>query len=157
MKTSKSILLVEDDKDDQYFFIEALSKIENATIYDVASNGKEALDKLKNSVILPDLIFMDINMPLMNGIECLSEIIKTSKIRDIPVVILSTDTGKAEIVRELGAKAFIKKPCDIKILHEKLKQMINSDFIVDSLIGNQIFKPFFQQFNQGGNLFLKNV
>ena len=59
MKKSKSNLLVEDDKDDQSFFINALNKIENTTLYDVANNGKEALDKLKKSVVLPDVIFTD--------------------------------------------------------------------------------------------------
>jgi len=139
MKTSKSILLVEDDKDDQNFFIQALREIENATLYHVANNGKEALDKLDNPV-LPDIIFMDINMPVMNGIECLSAIIKNPQIKDIPVVMLTTDTGKIDIVRKLGAKAFIKKPWDGKILKEKLQQMINLDFIADIHIANQTFQ-----------------
>eukprot|EP01035_Chromulina_nebulosa_P054372 gene54372-74484_t len=76
MMQSKSILLVEDDKDDQEFFIEAIKDIENVTLYFVANNGKEALDKLRNSKVLPDLIFTDINMPVMNGIECLTAIIE---------------------------------------------------------------------------------
>jgi CheY-like chemotaxis protein len=63
MRRSKSILLVEEDKDDQEFFMEALSEIENATLYDVANNGKEALDRLENSVILPDLILRTSTCP----------------------------------------------------------------------------------------------
>src|ERR1022692_4204447 len=76
MNTSKSVLLVEDNEHDQLFFIRALSEIENATLYDIANNGKEAHDKLENPVILPDHIFLDLNMPVMDGIECLTEIIK---------------------------------------------------------------------------------
>ena len=129
MTTHKNIFLVDDDLDDQFFFIEALSEIENATLYDVANNGKEALDRLKDSVILPGLIFMDINMPVMNGIECLSEIIKNPQIRNIPVVMLTTDTGQAELACKLGARAFLTKPSNGKILRKQLEQMINLDFV----------------------------
>jgi CheY-like chemotaxis protein len=143
LKARKNILLVEDDKDDQEFFIEALGEIEYPTLCDVANNGKEALDWLEKSDILPDLIFMDIHMPVMNGIECLSEIKKNPKIKNVPVVVLTTETGQIEITRELGAKAFIKKPGDIKMLREKIEQMINLDFIADSQVANQTFQHLF--------------
>ena len=141
MNTLKNVFLVDDDTDDQLFFIEALSEIENAALYDVANNGREALDRLENSVVLPALIFMDINMPIMNGIECLSKIIKNPQIRNIPVVILTSDTGQAELVCRLGAKAFLKKPSDSKILRQQLEQLINLDFVADSRIANQTFQP----------------
>ena len=73
MNTSKTIFLVEDDKDDQTFFTECIEKIQNATLFGIAENGKEALDKLEKSLTLPDMIFMDINMPYINGLECLTE------------------------------------------------------------------------------------
>jgi CheY-like chemotaxis protein len=146
MKQLKTILLVEDDEDDQEFFMEALSKIENATLYDVANNGKEALDRLENSAIFPDLIFTDINMPVMNGIECLSEIIKNPQTRNIPVVILSSSTLQVELVHKLGAKAFIKKPSDSKTLRSQLQQMISLDFIADSRISNQTFQTVLSPF-----------
>jgi len=139
MKNSKNIFLIEDDKDDQDFFTEALSEIENANLFAIANNGKEAIEKLKNSAILPDLIFMDINMPLMNGIECLISVSKNSLTKNIPVVMLTTDTEKMELVQKLGAKAFIKKPSNGKILREKIEQMINLDFIVESRIASQTF------------------
>src|SRR5688572_12982950 len=123
MRKLKSILLIEDDKDDQFFFIEALNEIGNANIFDIVNNGKEALSKLEKSVILPDLIFTDINMPVMNGLECLSEIMRSPRLRNIPVVILSTDTGTIELVRILGAKAFIKKPVDSRTLREEIERM----------------------------------
>jgi CheY-like chemotaxis protein len=128
MRKLKSILLIEDDKDDQFFFIEALNEIGNANIFDIVNNGKEALSKLEKSVILPDLIFTDINMPVMNGLECLSEIMRSPRLRNIPVVILSTDTGTIELVRILGAKAFIKKPVDSRTLREEIERMVNMNF-----------------------------
>src|SRR5687767_6156612 len=115
MKQSKSILLVEDSRMDQLLFIYALKEIENAILHDIANNGKEALDKLENADILPDLIFMDVQMPVMDGIECLEEIIKNPQLNNIPVVILSSCRTKAEVVQKLGAKAFLEKPFDSKI------------------------------------------
>lgn len=143
MMQSKSILLVEDDKDDQEFFIEALKDIKNVTLYYVANNGKEALDKLKNSTVLPDLIFTDINMPVMNGIECLTAIINDPQTRNIPVVILTTDTARLEQMHSLGAKAFIKKTFDGKALRSQLEQMIGMDLSNNNQAANQTFQAAF--------------
>src|SRR5664279_5431797 len=107
MQIIKSILLVEDDVDDQEFFVECLGQIENAVLFGIAETGIEALKKIKNSVTLPDLIFMDINMPEMNGIACLKKLMESPGTRDIPVVMLSTSSSGKEITRELGAKAFL--------------------------------------------------
>src|SRR6185436_10297921 len=143
MKNPKSIFLVEDDIDDQCFFIEALCEIENTSLYAVANNGKEALDRLNNPVTLPDLIFMDIHMPMMNGIECLAEIIKNPQLKNIPVVILSSATEQVELVHKLGAKAFLKKPPDGKTMRTQLEQLINLDFVADGQTANQAFQTRF--------------
>ena len=140
MKKSKSILLVEDDKDDQFFFIEAMSKIENATLFAVANNGKEALNWLENSATLPDIIFMDINMHVMNGIECLTLIMKNPLICHIPVVMLTTSSAQKELTHTLGASAYIKKPFDETSLYKKIEQMINLDFVLDSHIADKTFQ-----------------
>ena len=126
-----SILLVEDNRLYQLLFIQVLKEIKHAILYGVANNGKEALNKLENSATLPDLIFTDINMPVMNGIECLTEIKKNLKIKDIPIVILSSATVQTELVQKLGAKAFLKKPSDIYTLREQLEEMISSDLTDD--------------------------
>lgn len=140
MRKAKTILLVDDDEDDQLFFIKALSEIDNATLYTVANNGKEALDTLENSAIPPSLIFMDINMPMMNGIECLAEIIQNPQTRNIPVIFLSTDQSQIEPARKLGAKAFISKTANVKQLREQIERMINLDFITESHIADQTFR-----------------
>ena len=128
MNKAKNVLLIEDGPHDQFFFIQALKEIPNAALCDVAINGREALSKLENCATLPDLIFTDIHMPVMDGIEFLSEMIKSSRIKDIPVVVLSSDSGHIEMVRKLGARAFIKKTCDFGLLQKELEQMINEDF-----------------------------
>jgi len=139
MNSSKNIFLIEDDEDDQMFFTECIAKIDNATLSDVATNGREAIEKLEKSETLPDMIFMDINMPFMNGIDCLKEIKNNPRTKNISVVMLSTDTSQAQETRIIGAKAFIKKPSDFEKLKAKVKQMINLDFIIDFQVADQTF------------------
>lgn len=130
MRTIKSILLVEDDLDDQEFFVDALNEIENASLYGIANNGQEALHKLDNPSI-PDLIFMDVYMPHMDGMECLTNIILTEQIRNIPVIILSTAVPHIGKLRSLGARGFIEKPSDHRVLKNHLEKMINNDYSSD--------------------------
>ena len=127
MRTLKTILLVEDDKDDQEFFVEALSQISNTSLFGIANDGVEALQQLNELKSLPDMIFMDINMPRMNGIECLKEIAKSSRAKNIPVIMLSTSTDNIELVRQLGGRAFLEKPCMYGMLRSHIEQMINED------------------------------
>jgi CheY-like chemotaxis protein len=124
VKIPVRILLIEDDEDDQFSFIDALNKVDNAVLQFLARNGKEALDYLSKACILPNLIFSDINMPVLNGIQCLKEIVKNPHINNIPVVMMSTDTGNAEVAVALGASTFIAKPADGKHLQRKLQQAI---------------------------------
>lgn len=132
MRTLKTILLVEDDKDDQEFFVEALSQISNTSLFGIANDGVEALQHLNEEKSLPDMIFMDINMPRMNGIECLKEIAKSSLAKNIPVIMLSTSTDNIELVRQLGGRAFLEKPCLNGMLKSHIERIINEDLAVDS-------------------------
>ena len=125
---SRGILLVEDDSDDQEFFITALSGIKNIDQFEIANNGKEAIEILAAALVPPRLIFMDINMPVMNGIECLSEVLKNPQTRNIPVVMLSTSVVYREQVLKIGAKAFIEKPRDIEKLRGQLERIVNLEF-----------------------------
>lgn len=140
MNKLKRIFLVEDDDDDQLFFSDCIDKIDNVTLLGIANNGEEALDQLKNSATLPYIIFMDINMPRMSGIECLEEIKKIALLSNIPIVILSSDSEQAQLAHSVGAKAFIKKQADWGIMQTKVEQMINLDFIIDSQFANQTFE-----------------
>jgi len=130
MRNTKNIFLVEDDKDDQYFFTEALHEIKHAKLFAIASNGQDALEKLKNSMMLPDVIFTDINMPLLSGIGFLQTLLKTSRLKNIPVVVLSTDEHQGALAKQLGAKAFIKKTYDGNLLRQEIHQVINQHFKV---------------------------
>jgi CheY-like chemotaxis protein len=142
MKKSTSILLIEDDEDDQGFFIEAISGIEHTMLYHIAKNGKDAIDKLKNSTVLPDIIFTDINMPLMNGVECFLELLKNPRTKNIPVVFLTSDTGQREFVYQLGAKGYIQKPSDSHTLSKQLSLSINHNFPTSNYMPNLKAQPF---------------
>src|SRR4051812_7335021 len=109
MKAPVTILLVEDDEDDRFFFLEALREIDNAVLYAVATNGRLALDRLRDAHPLPDMIFTDINMPVMNGLECLTALKQNPATKHIPVVILSGEISVSQKACYLGASAFIKK------------------------------------------------
>jgi CheY-like chemotaxis protein len=69
---------------------------------------------------------MDINMPLMNGIECLCAIKKFSRTKHIPVIMLSSAVEQAEPCCNLGAKGYIKKPSDLILLQKELSRVINT-------------------------------
>lgn len=140
MKPAANIFLIEDDEADTYFFTEALKEIGNATLCDIACNGNEALEKLQSLLVLPDIIFSDIHMPLMDGVACLKKIKNNPKLCEIPVVFLSSDTEKMDIIRQLGASAFIKKPSDGRYLREHIEKLIYLDYKTDLFAANFTFK-----------------
>lgn len=141
MNIVKNIFLVDDDTDDQAFFVEAISGLKNISLSGVANNGAEALDLLNNCALLPDFVFLDFDMPLMNGIECLRGIKKLSRTKDIPVIMLSGAIEQAEFSRELGAKGFIKKSDDITVLRKELDRIINLGITVNYIITDQTKSP----------------
>src|SRR5690348_8038759 len=126
---NKTCLLIDDDLDDQEIFTLALEKVDNEYRCIIANNGYEGLKYLSNkSNILPDYIFLDLNMPLMNGKECLIEIKKHSHLKHIPVIIYSTSSLQDDIIqtRKLGASDFITKPSSIPELSVRLARVFNS-------------------------------
>jgi CheY-like chemotaxis protein len=123
----KHLMLIDDDEDDRDFFLQAMEDVLPGMVCDTAPNGKVALDNLNASILRPDLIFLDLNMPLMNGWQFLSEIGKHEGLTEIPVVILST-SGDAQTVRQtlaLGARHFITKPDQLPAWESVLKRFFD--------------------------------
>lgn len=121
----KNILQIDDDQDDCNFFLEALEEISSSN-YIAIHNPVQALQKLVNREISPDLIFLDINMPFMNGIEVLTEIKKKDVLKNIPVIIFSTSIPvevKSKI-KALGALDYFTKPNDFSALKKILMNLI---------------------------------
>ncbi len=105
------IFLIDDDEYDQLLFKEAIESINPLLKCDTATNGKMPLDKLKVSTSLPDLIFLDLNMPIMNGIDFFVQREKEEQLNKIPVVIFSTSNiiSEKELAKELGARLVNEK------------------------------------------------
>jgi CheY-like chemotaxis protein len=104
------ILAVDDDVEDCELFCDAIQEIDSSIIIVKARNGEEALNALTENILLPDFIFLDINMPLMDGKACLNQIRKDKKYKDIPVVMYSTSKNEDEIrqYKALGANFLVK-------------------------------------------------
>ncbi len=130
-KEIRSILLVDDDPDDRLLFEEALSKANGAVALQIAIDGIDALEKLKTgSNHFPDLIFMDVNMPRMDGISCLKEIKRLIDLSKIPILMYSTSSYYRSECISLGAIDYIEKPTDFQKLCDKIKTIINTDYFL---------------------------
>jgi CheY-like chemotaxis protein len=116
-----TVLFIDDDKDDYEIFSDALKIVHRGAICVYAPNGQYALKWLEDFV--PDYIFLDINMPLMSGKECLREIKKIPKLKDIPVIVHSTTSLPREIrdFGNLGATDFMIKPTSFSDLVSRLQ------------------------------------
>ncbi len=123
----KRFFIADDDEDDREIFTEVIHEIAPFVNLTKATNGHELMKLLNNkNTELPDIIFLDLNMPLKNGQECLQEIRSDERLKHIPVVIYSTSSGR-EFIDETykkGANYYIIKPDSFtdlkKIAHEIL-------------------------------------
>lgn len=123
MEKKIQCLLVEDDIDDQEIFTMCLRKIDKNIECRISNNGVEAITLLNsNDSYIPDFIFMDVNMPKMNGIECLKKVKEMERLKKAKVFMYSTTSEKSVLSqsKELGADEFIVKPAKAQILKEKL-------------------------------------
>ena len=114
-----SYLLVDDDADDVLLFADVLKEVNSGIRLFSSSNGLEALDFLaKNSHNLPKLIFLDLNMPRMDGKECLRAIKQDPQLSHVPVIMYTTSSQSRDIEETmmLGAVCFITKPSSVSDL-----------------------------------------
>lgn len=118
----KRVVLVDDDRDDAELFQEALEEIDNNLHFQHFENAQAALAEWTTATaVLPDVIFLDLNLPQVSGWEILQHLRKINHMASIPVVMYTTSSQKHEevIARDLGANFFITKPADyieLKIL-----------------------------------------
>ena len=124
--TFSNILLIDDDDDDQEIFLTAIQQISSSVQYNYYNSAREALSKLALGVSLPEVIFLDLNMPLMTGQEFLFHIKQNQSLSHIPIIIFSTasDSATKELTKDLGAYDFITKPGDFNELIDLLKPLI---------------------------------
>ncbi|WP_297332565.1 response regulator [Flavobacterium sp.] len=132
------ILLADDDEDDRLFFKEAFDEVKVKHDITPFVNGVKLMDYLNNhDNPLPDMIFLDLNMPLKSGMECLREIRKDQRLKNLSVAIYSTSSSDQDIEETFvaGANVYIKKPNDFGDLKKVLSHVvhINWQYILDGL------------------------
>lgn len=132
------IMLADDDEDDRLFFEEAFEAVKIKYRISAFKNGVELMNYLKDSGnSLPDIIFLDLNMPRKSGMECLREIRTDERLCKLSVAIYSTSSSEQDIEDTFvaGANVYIRKPSDFIILKKILSDVvhINWQYITDGL------------------------
>lgn len=124
------IMYVDDDSDDLIIFKELLHDINPAIKYLHAANGKEALEMLDELVILPDYVFLDINMPVMDGQTFLAKLRADRRFRSIPVIVYTTSTrpDDKKAFSILGANDYMVKP----------STYVDAKIGISKVVGNQL-------------------
>lgn len=121
------IILADDDGDDRLFFTDAFDELKINTKVQTYNDGAALMDYLNDEdSILPEILFLDLNMPKKNGIECLQEIKSNPKFSNIAVAIYSTSSSEEHIEETFvsGANIYIKKPSDFNMLKKVLSDVV---------------------------------
>jgi CheY-like chemotaxis protein len=123
--------LVEDDDDDYLLFQDALIELTKDVRLTRAEDG-ELLMKLLDTytIALPDIIFLDLRLPMKDGFECLAEIRKSDRLKDLPVIIIST-ANEPTVIRkayETGANFYLCKPGNFQQMKLNIEQILSNDW-----------------------------
>jgi CheY-like chemotaxis protein len=138
-----NIILAEDDFADRLLFEEAIEELPVSVQINTFSNGDELMEWLiRKKTKLPDVLFLDLNMPRKNGFAALGEIKRNTKLQDLPVIIFSTATNN-EMIKQVfkdAAHYYIRKPADFgelkELIYKSLKLIADNDM---SLPGKESF------------------
>jgi CheY-like chemotaxis protein len=125
-----SIMIIDDDEDDLFLFSSAVEDFYPGIHCIKAEAVDNALLILRNEAVKPDFIFLDLNMPRVNGKSCLKILKQSKEFRDIPVIIYTTSKLQKDMVecKRLGAAAFITKPSNLKSLYNYLELVLNREW-----------------------------
>ncbi|MBN3583609.1 response regulator [Algoriphagus aestuarii] len=137
MDDKLTIFYTDDDIDDLEFFKTIVKMITDKYAVVTHMNGKQLLHALDNPPPNPYLLFLDINMPGMNGIEVLQTLRNSEKHASLPIIMFSTtkDETIIEKTRALGANYFVPKAGNFKLLRESIEHTLNinwNSFIADN-------------------------
>lgn len=126
MEKRPYILLIDDDDDDVLIFKLALSEIDSAINCITATNAIDGFEQLQNFAHLPSHIFLDLNMPVINGFECLEQLKRDRRLNQIPVIIYTTSNHPRDYRHaiELGAFNFLTKTANLETLKQTLREIL---------------------------------
>tara|TARA_R110002049_G_scaffold223308_1_gene394927 strand:- start:3029 stop:3475 length:447 start_codon:yes stop_codon:yes gene_type:complete len=125
--TLLNIVLADDDEDDRMLFTEAIEEISIRTKLSLFNHGQELMDYLNlPNVLLPSLIFLDLNMPIKNGLQCLKEIRENPRLNDLCVAMYSTSSSERDIEETFlnGANIYVNKPDNFSKLREVVEKVL---------------------------------
>jgi CheY-like chemotaxis protein len=119
------VLIVDDDNDDRDILQDCLLDVLPDAVVTHADDGATCLRLLKNG-FTPDIIFMDLNMPLTNGLECLEQMQREQLATDTPVIVSSTSQHLKDInsAHEFGARFYLVKPSSLQQMRTLLKRVL---------------------------------
>ena len=136
------ILLADDDEADRLLFTEAFSELKIRTVVVAVKNGDELMQRLQEEhARLPYLIFLDLNMPRKNGLECLKEIRSIEKLKNIFISIYSTSDNEKDMEETFlnGANIYITKPSNFNTLKQVLEKAVSTAYQYEKLNMNKEF------------------
>lgn len=145
-ESAKTVLLVEDSLSDRTLIFLALKEIRSAHHVIVAHDGQEALDLLFGegiqAGIAPDLVFLDLHIPRVGGLEVLRRLRSHPRTRHAPVVVLSTTLAEADVEScyQLGANGYIQKPQDPDLFVETVREL-GRRWTADAVAGDEPVLP----------------
>ncbi|MGJ8591311.1 MAG: response regulator [Aquaticitalea sp.] len=125
------VILADDDEDDRLFFTEAFDELKIRTRVDTYKDGVELMDALHSPELpLPNIIFLDLNMPKKSGFECLVDLKKDKKFDSIAIAIYSTSASEEDIENTFvnGANIYIKKPNNFNDLKKVLTEIVTTNW-----------------------------
>ena len=132
----KRVLLIDDDRDDHEFFMEALQEIDSSITCTAFFDGEQALGQLKNvGSEVPDLIILDTNMPKLNGKQILAELKRIPYLKEVPVVMYSTFFSERDNIEltNLGAMHYLAKPSKFEEFRSSLKEILERKMVAKHL------------------------
>jgi CheY-like chemotaxis protein len=119
---SGHVLVVEDDRDIRESVVEVLQ--DAGYTVSAAADGREALDLIAAASPLPDLVLLDLMMPVMNGFQFRQEQLKCEKLAAIPVLVVTADANARIKAESLGVAGFIQKPLKIQPLLDQIERLV---------------------------------
>lgn len=124
----KTILLVEDNADDEQLTLRAMRQSDVPNIIRVARDGAEAIEALFGATAgsrLPDLVLLDLKLPKVSGLEVLQRIRSEERTKTLPIVVLTSSDEERDIVESynLGANSYIRKPVDFDEFIDAVRQL----------------------------------
>ena len=121
------VVLADDDEDDRLFFTEAFEELKITTKVETYEDGVALMNALStDDALIPNILFLDLNMPKKSGLECLKEIKKSKRFKDMAIAIYSTSASEEDIENTFvnGANIYIKKPSDFQTLKKVLSDVV---------------------------------